>query len=129
MKKFFLISFMLLCGIALQSSAYAPQSTHAGYGCTNVNIVTTYDKHYPQANPINKIIISSGTPNAIITPAPPPPPRHTYKYKDFAGHKRYPNRSYYIPSYCMPEEGFNTGIYNPFCNHYRPYGSNLYLRF
>lgn len=132
MKKIF-ISLIFIFVLSVKSYAFVPingsHNVHASgigmglnYGRTN------YVPNSPQVR--NRLIINHSVPSrVIVTPPPPPPTRHTYKYVDFAGERRFPKRSYYIPSYCMPDTGFNTYIYNPFCNHYRPYGSNMYLSF
>lgn len=83
----------------------------------------------PQGHYVNHVIINNSADPYIMTPPPPPPTRDKYRYRDFAGNNRFPARSYYIPSYCMPERSFYNSYYNPFCNHYRPYGSNLYINF
>ena len=90
----------------------------------NNNIRTT-----PQINTVNHIIINTGNETEIYTPQVHYQTRRIYRYKDFAGPRRFPARSYYTPSFCMPASGFNYNYHNPFCNHYLPYGSNMYLSF
>lgn len=70
-----------------------------------------------------------GPHNNIVTPPPPPPKNHKYRYDGFAGRRNFPARSYYIPSYCMTVHDFYINPANPFCNQYRPIGSNMYVSF
>lgn len=129
--KTLMITFILLAS-ASYSYAFYPPETGAVYGRAKVTPGFNYNNpvrtpHKPQA--VKQIVITNDSTPNIITPPPPPPPRHRYHYKDFAGGRRFHRRSYYIPSYCMPGTIFHDDIYNPFCNQYRPYGSNLYISF
>ena len=132
MKKLFVITLVIFLQIitvqALVSADVTPQrrTTPIGGAFNYNNPVRTL----PQGHYINKIVVNTTSDRApVITPPPPPPERGRFKYRDFAGNNKFPIRSYYIPSYCMPERRFYGGDYNPFCNHYRPYGSNLYISF
>jgi hypothetical protein len=133
MKTIISIAIMMLCW-TIQAPSYAafyPHQTQVMQGHARVNVGLNYDnpvRTLPQAQPVNRVIINTGN-NEFVTPPPPPPPRHKYRYRDFAGDKRYPNRSYYVPSYCMPGTVFYQDAFNPFCNHYRPYGSNMYMSY
>ena len=123
---------MLFC--AVQTSAFASFNTHQTQlikGNARVNVGLNYQnsiRMLPQARPINRVIINTGS-HEFVAPPPPPPPHRKYRFRDFAGEKRYPNRSYYVPSYCMPGTIFYEDAFNPFCNHYRPYGSNIYMSY
>jgi len=137
MKKFavLMIIFLFLLGIN-SSFAYYTRISPVMRGNARINTGLNYNnpvRTNPQANAINRVVITTDRMENFVTPLPPPPPRHKYHYKDFAGEKRFANRSYYIPSYCMPGAGFHSNIYNdmynPFCNHYRPFGSNMYISF
>ena len=147
MKNIILFAVLILLTLVSTEISYGfmPPSTQHNYGGARVNLGLNYGNsirtgYQPMQH--NKVGITNSpqssscvgtnhaaTSTVIVTPPPPPPIRNTYRYRDFAGPRRYPRRSYYIPSYCMPETGFNIDIYNPFCNHYRPYGSNMYLSF
>ena len=81
---------------------------------------------HPQA--YNQIIIQSG--NNVYTTTSPRYPSQSYVYKDFGGQQKYPNRNYYIPSYCMHDNYIYYGNgYNPFCSQYRRYGNGMYINF
>ena len=131
-KTVVIICFMFIFGYYIPSFAFYPPTTQPMQGSARVDVGLNDRNNLntsPRINAINRVIINTDSPNVIVTPPPPPPGRRTFRYKDFAGPKRYPSRSYYIPSYCMPGVGFHSDVYNPFCNHYRPYGSNLYISF
>ena len=118
---------MLLCSSA-EAGTYAARSD-CGYGrIPSAGMRQTNLVKIPHAVPVNRVILNgSSYDRHIVTPPPPPPKRTTYRYSDFAGTRRFPRRSYYIPSYCLPVTNFNN--LNPFCTQYLPYGNSMYLSF
>lgn len=134
MKKIIIFTG-LICVLALsnEANAFMPPTTPQNCGRARVSVGLNYGNtiHTSSAQqPHSNAVIRHAPPGAVIvTPPPPPPIRHTYTYRDFGGQRRFPRRSYYIPPYCMPETGFNIETYNPFCSHYKPYGSNMYISF
>lgn len=137
MKKDIVIVVFLFLMISVAAAVAMPPPNHniggsAGHlGINYSNPVRTP----PQGHPINNITVPPQQggwvvmPNSQYMPPPPPPSRVKYKYSDFGGNRQFHKRSYYIPSYCMPETGFYNNNNNPFCSQYRPYGSNFYLGF
>ncbi len=129
MKKIAVVLSLVVMFIRVEAYAFLPPSPlppdtgrHImNTGCHYSNTVRTQS----HANTVNHVIISGKRPPVHIVP-PPPPPRYSVRYKD---DKKFHARSYYIPSYCMPVTGFYNNTFNPFCNHYRPYGSNIYISF
>lgn len=136
MKKFiYCIVFIALLAFAIPSHAMVHNVytySNGGYRrATPAEISrTNFVKIPPQANPANRIIINSPVYDRfVVTPPPPPPKREKYQYNDFAGTRRFPHRSYYIPSYCLPVSRFYNNNHNPFCAQYMPYGNSMYFRF
>lgn len=125
-----IIIFIVLIISAASTIAMPPN--HYG-GRSTVSTGMSYNNSvrvHPQAQPVNKIIIAPPAQGVCkFVPPPPPPKRAVYRYSDFGGNRQFHRRSYYIPSYCMPETGFYNYNNNPFCTQYRPYGSNFYLGF
>ena len=132
MKKIIGIVVLFLIFLT-RADAFMPPDMQHNYGKARIGIGLNYGNTLHTNNPMrtNNHVIINHTINSssIMTPPPPPPAHYKYRYKDFAGPRQFPKRSYYIPSYCMPETGFYSNPYNPFCNQYRPYGSNMYLNF
>lgn len=133
MKKSTIIAVLITITITSSFAyAYCPAVNRTTHITPRVNLGLNYGNSVittPIQQSVNRVVITTHNPTDFITPPPPQPPRHKYRYKDFAGERRYPKRSYYIPSYCMPNTTFYADEHNPFCNHYRPYGSNMYLSF
>lgn len=135
MKKILLITAIIIFSL-LPANAYYQTATQPAGVTPNVvpriNLGLNYNYNgstAPQAHPINHIVVGTyGTPNTITLPPPPPPKKYHQTYKNYAGHRNFHHRSYYVPSYCMPYNEY-TYIRNPFCNQYRPYGSNMYIGF
>lgn len=127
--KYIILTGLLIC--LLPSNAMPPPgSPSLGTHITRGNCYQNLGRTAPQGHAINNIEISDPpTKNYYRVPPPPPPRRALYRYSDFGGNRRFPRRSYYIPSYCMPERNFVNNFNNPFCSQYRPYGSNMYINF
>ncbi len=115
------------------SYAFVQYSNHSAGGYRPVlttGTQTNYIQVPTQARHIKQTFINTPADyNYIVTPPPPPPRREVYRYKDFAGTRRFPRRSYYIPSYCLPTSRFYNNNHNPFCSQYLPYGHSMYLDF
>ena len=56
-------------------------------------------------------------------------PKYVTQYYDGFENNNFSKRSYYIPTYCQPGAAIHNSDYNPFCNHYKPYGSGVYVSF
>ena len=129
MKKLTLVVslILLIVGAEVYACPPPPSPPHAGCRYNNARVSFHYSNTVParpHINPVNRRIINNSPPVHIMPP--PPPPRYSVRYED---DKKFHARSYYIPSYCMPETGFYNNTFNPFCSHYRPYGSNVYISF
>ena len=119
MKKF-IFGILFLSVFSFPVSAIASSGSHFNHGNSSVNIGISYNNGImPQSQ-----VVNNGC-RRIMTP-PPPPPRHN-KFI-YANDMRFGHRSYYVPSYCMPQVGFYYQS-NPFCTQYRPYGSSIFLSF
>ena len=132
MKKIVVVVLGLLLSIGAEAFAFPPPSPlpPAKSSRSNVSIGLNYSntvKTTHHANAVSRVIINERPPVHIMPP--PPPPRYYVRYRDYTGERRFHARSYYVPSYCMPDKGFYYNTSNPFCNHYRPYGSNFYISF
>lgn len=125
MKKYIFVVFVIFMSLVIQLTAGAfppPQPTAVNYVMPVPGVNSMQNKTY------NRIIIQSGN-NTYITTSPVHP-RQSYTYKDFAAPQRYPNRNYYVPSYCMHDSYVYYGNgYNPFCSQYRRYGNGMYINF
>ncbi len=146
MKKYILIILIVFLSVSqLAVEAFPPpQPTQVNYimpvptvtggGINNgtnshhCDINTHHGGHSGHPQAYNQIIIQSG--NTVYTTTSPRYPKQSYVYKDFAGQPKYPNRNYYIPSYCMHDNYIYYGNgYNPFCSQYRRYGNGMYINF
>lgn len=77
----------------------------------------------------NKTYNENGIIPEVIIPFVPNKTKSKYTQDDLKIEQNYHSKSYYIPPYCMPGNESEIYFSNPFCNQYRPYGSNMYLGF
>ena len=137
MKKYItIIIAVFLMSIVTAGFAFPPPNNNIGGSTVRAGI--NYNnpvRTVPQGHPINNITVPSQlggwvvVSNETFLPPPHPPKRAKYKYSDFGDNRQLHKRSYYIPSYCMPQREFYSNYNNPFCSQYKPYGSNMYLGF
>ena len=66
--------------------------------------------------------------NEVQIPATPHL-KYAKQYFDGYENNSFSRRSYYLPTYCQPGAAMNSGMNNPFCNQYLPYGSGFYTNF